>query len=140
MKKNGYVWIILAVGLVLFVSVLWEFLGNDKVLLTTDAMIKKSNVSFIEMVQGIGPRWKSSPLLGAPQGGGTSISWMSKGLMPTGILWNNSFYGLMCLCAFVVLSIYLRRRGGAALGQYMRCDGRRLAGEQFYAALSGARA
>jgi hypothetical protein len=110
MKKYFWVVAVLFVGVLVFTLCFRNFMSGEKVLLTTDAMIKGANVSFMEMVQGIGPRWKEAPLLGAPGGGGSSVAWMSRGFFSTGILWNNNYFGLMCLAAFVVLAIYFRRR------------------------------
>jgi len=113
MKKYTSLLVVLFVGSVLFAIIFNGYFSEQKVLMSTDALISHSNVSFSEMLHSIGPSWKSSPLLGSPRGGGASLAWITKGLFTSGILWNNLYYGLACLAAFFVFSLYFIRRGFA---------------------------
>ncbi len=101
-----------SIGLIilLFGLLFFGFFGHEKVLLTTDALIAKSNLSFSGAIHHLVPGWRSFSLLGSPRGGGISAATFFKGLFEEGITWNNLIYGLACLFTAFVFTAYLLRR------------------------------
>jgi len=97
--------IVLLFGLLFF-----GFFGHEKVLLTTDALIAKSNLSFSGAIHHLVPGWRSFSLLGSPRGGSISAATFFKGLFQEGITWNNLIYGLAGLFTSFVFVAYLLRQ------------------------------
>jgi len=97
-------------SLLLFAVLFLGFLGNEKVLLTTDALIARSNLSFSDAIHNLVPGWSSFSLLGSARGGSISVANFFKGVSPDGITWNNLIYGLACLFTSFALIAYLLRK------------------------------
>ena len=96
--------------LLLFTAVFFGYIGQDRVLLTTDAAIGYANASWDEVLRSVLPAWGDKVLLGGPNGGpSTQVAWLLLAVLP-GILWNNVAYGLACLLGAAVLLWWLRKQ------------------------------
>lgn len=96
--------------LLLFLAMFHGYIGQDRVLLTTDVAIGSANVSSDEVLRSVLPAWGDKVFMGGPSGGGsTPAAWMLLTVLP-GILWNNLVYGLACLLGAGVLLWWLRKQ------------------------------
>ena len=96
--------------LLLFTTVFFGYIGQDKVLLTTDAAIGSASTSWNEVLRGVFPTWGDKVFLGGPNGGASmTVVGLLLAVLP-GILWNNLVYGLACLLGAGVLLWWLQRQ------------------------------
>ncbi len=95
---------------VLFIVIFSSFLSGDRVLLSTDAIIRSADQSLSDACRAIVPYWKTHPLLGFGKGGGTSLGNLTKGLSPNGIIWNNLVHGMACLAASCIYLVWARKK------------------------------
>ncbi len=98
------------VSILLFIILFAGFIGWKRVLLTTDAIIAYSNQSLPESILNFVPGWRTTPLLGFPHGGGTSVANLLKGFFSNGIIWNNLIQGIAFLFTSFLLIAYLLRK------------------------------